>query len=327
MKSRLLTGIGVLVVAIALMISAVTAQEATPEATPQPEATQEAASPRPYLGVRITASEDPAQPGVVILAVDPRSPAAEAGLEAGDVITAVDGSAVTAPEDVVTAIADRAIGDTVSLEIVRNGETRTVEAVLAEFPQDAVTLRFGAGPRGNGRGEPGGVIPIDPEQLPEMFRFFMQPGMGMFPQNGRLGVVFITLDAQVAAERGVDLTEGALIVEVDVDSPAAQAGLEVGDVVTAVNGEPVNQEITLRDRLIAYEPEDTVTLTVVRAGETREIAVTLGQPLQPAMDMLPFEGMPPFNFGQPDGERGGLGGLLPPGHPPIPLIPADRELT
>lgn len=319
MKYRLLAGIGALVLAVALMISAVAAQEATPEATPEPEVTQEAASARPYLGVRIAASQDPAQPGVVIMAVDPRSPAAEAGLEAGDIITAVNGTAVATPEDVVTAIADRAVGDTVSIEIVRNGETQTVEAVLAEFPEDTITLRFGPELRGGGRGEPGGVIPIEPEQLPEMFRFFMQPGM--FPQNGRLGVVFVTLDEQAAAERGVELTEGALIVEVDADSPAAQAGLEVDDVITAVNGEPVNQEITLRDRLIAYEPEDTVTLTVVRAGETLEIAVTLGQPLQPAIEMLPF------NFGQPDRDRGGLGGLLPPDHPPIPLIPADRELT
>ncbi|MCS7070172.1 MAG: PDZ domain-containing protein, partial [Anaerolinea sp.] len=104
MKSRLFTGIGAFVLAVVFMISAVTAQEATPE----PEATQEAVSPRPYLGVQIAASEDPDQPGVVILAVDPRSPAAEAGLEAGDIITAVNGSVVTAPEDVVNAIADLA---------------------------------------------------------------------------------------------------------------------------------------------------------------------------------------------------------------------------
>lgn len=328
MKHRMVAAIATLVVAAGLLVFAAAAQDATPEVTPEPEI-ELTASPRPYLGVRIAMNADPDQAGVLVVAVDAESPAAAAGLEIGDVITAVNGSAVAQPQDVADVIAGLAVGDTVVVDVVRAGEALSVEAELAVYPDDAVTLRFGPGPgmRGDGqgnRGDRGGMMPIDPEQLPDMFRFFMQPDMGMFGQNGRLGVAFITLDEQAAAENDVELTEGALITDVAADSPAAEAGLAVGDIVTAVNDEPVNQEITLRDRLFAYEPEDIVTLTVVRAGETIAVEVTLGQPMQSAMEMMPFGGQMPFGFGQGDGNRGsGLGGLLPPGHPPIPISPSN----
>lgn len=328
MKHRMVAAIATLVVAAGLLVFAAAAQDATPEVTPEPEI-ELTASPRPYLGVRIAMNADPDQAGVLVVAVDAESPAAAAGLEIGDVITAVNGSAVAQPQDVADVIAGLAVGDTVVVDVVRAGEALSVEAELAVYPDDAVTLRFGPGPgmRGDGqgnRGDRGGMMPIDPEQLPDMFRFFMQPDMGMFGQNGRLGVAFITLDEQAAAENDVELTEGALITDVAADSPAAEAGLAVGDIVTAVNDEPVNQEITLRDRLFAYEPEDIVTLTVVRAGETIAVEVTLGQPMQSAMEMMPFGGQMPFGFGQGDGNRGGgLGGLLPPGHPPVPISPSN----
>lgn len=328
MKHRVFAAIATLVIAAGLLVFAAAAQDATPEVTPEPEL-EIAVSARPYLGVRIAMNADPDQQGVLVIEVDADSPAAAVGFEIGDVITAVNGSAVTQPQDVADMIANLAVGDTVVVDVVRAGETLTLEAELAAYPEDAVTLRFGPGPgmRGDGqgnRGDRGGMMPMDPEQLPEMFHFYMQPGMGMFGQNGRLGVAFITLDEQAAAENDVELTEGALITDVASDSPAAEAGLEVGDVVTAVNGEPVNQEITLRDRLFAYEPDDVVTLTVVRAGETITVEATLGQPMQSAMEMMPFGDQMPFGFGQGDGNRGGgLGGLLPPGHPLIPVSPSN----
>jgi S1-C subfamily serine protease len=84
-----------------------------------------------------------------------------------------------------------------------------------------------------------------------------------------------------------------LITEVVEGSPAAEAGLQVGDIVTAVDGDRVDFEHTLRDRLFAYEPGDTVTLDVLRDGETLQIQVTLGEPQMGGF--LPF---PPL-FGEP----------------------------
>ena len=64
----------------------------------------------------------------------PGTPAAEAGLEAGDVVTAVDGDAVSSPADLQTAIDAKRPGDAVTLNVVRDGESRRVEVELAERP-------------------------------------------------------------------------------------------------------------------------------------------------------------------------------------------------
>jgi serine protease Do len=112
-------------------------------------------------------------------------------------------------------------------------------------------------------------------------------------------VTFVTLDEAVAAERGIEQTEGALVVDVLADTPAALAGLQTGDVITAVNGEPVDAERTLRDRLIAYESGDTVALTLVRGGETLTLEATLDEPVM--MDAASmFRGMiPGMRFNAP----------------------------
>ncbi|HLU08251.1 MAG TPA: PDZ domain-containing protein, partial [Oceanobacillus sp.] len=82
--------------------------------------------------------------------------------------------------------------------------------------------------------------------------------------------------------------------EVLPNSPAENAGLQEHDIITAVNGDVVDAERTLRDRLFAYEPDDTITLDVLRDGETIQIEVTLGQP-ELASDLMPF-----FNFEIPN---------------------------
>jgi putative serine protease PepD len=58
-------------------------------------------------------------------------------------------------------------------------------------------------------------------------------------------------------------------------SPADIAGLKVGDVVTAVDGDKVDAKHTLAVRMVAYGPGDTLTLTVVRGGNTMQMPVTL----------------------------------------------------
>jgi membrane-associated protease RseP (regulator of RpoE activity) len=134
---------------------------------------------------------------------------------------------------------------------------------------------------------------------------------GMMGGGARLGVQFITLDEAAAEERGVTQTEGALIVEVTPDSPADESGLQADDIVTAVDGDIVDAERTLRDRLLAYEPDDTVTLTVVRGDETLEVEATLDQADFGGM-MMPRG----FRFFDPEG-RGFM-------HPPIPGAPDQQ---
>lgn len=314
MKNRFVVALNAGIIASALAISAVSAQDATPEVTPSPESTPaaEAAITRPFLGIAMNTEQELNVDGVLLTGIADDSPAEAAGLQPGDVIIAIDGDAVTRPEAIAGRVGELAVGDTVTLDVLRDGEPLTLVATLVPFPELVIMgqdeERDGRGGRGDEGGDGRGPGAIPDEMLP----FFQ----AMIPQNGRLGVSFITLDAEIAAERGTALTDGALITAVTEESPAAEAGLLADDIVTAVNDEVINAEITLRDRLIAYEPGDTVTLTVSRGEETLEIAVTLGEQDSSMMEMMPFG----------NGRRG-LEGLLPPNHPDIPVPPVNPGNT
>ena len=69
---------------------------------------------------------------------------------------------------------------------------------------------------------------------------------------------------------------GATVGDVTPGSPAEAAGIKAGDVITAVNGAPVPDAVTLITRIRSFAPGDTVTLTVESNGRSRDVEVTLG---------------------------------------------------
>ncbi|UQU65978.1 trypsin-like peptidase domain-containing protein [Couchioplanes caeruleus] len=83
----------------------------------------------PALGVSVTEAEGG---GAVVSAVNPGSAAAKAGIEQGDVITAVNGKTVDDSDDLIAAIQSGKVGDSVSVKFTRNGQEQTVNATLTE---------------------------------------------------------------------------------------------------------------------------------------------------------------------------------------------------
>jgi S1-C subfamily serine protease len=77
-------------------------------------------------------TSEPAEGGVRVVSVTAGSAAAAAGLEEGDLITAIDGAEVTSAEALVSELRARAPGDTVTLSVVRGGETLSLDAVLGD---------------------------------------------------------------------------------------------------------------------------------------------------------------------------------------------------
>src|SRR5690606_3435661 len=125
------------------------------------------------------------------------------------------------------------------------------------------------------------------------------PGLRFDGPLGRFNFAPGTVRLGVAYE-GQD--NGALITESVAGSPAAEAGSQGDDVVTAVQGDPVDAARTLRERLLAYDPGDTITLDVLRGDETLNIDVTLAEVSMPdMMGELPFGNEFRHFFG-PDGE-------------------------
>jgi S1-C subfamily serine protease len=218
----------------------------------------------------------------------------ELGLRSGDAITAINGEELS-PAGLMGLLATLDEDASLILSVERDGEAVELE-IAAEDLTRIGPLFFGF------RGGQG--IPFDlfgDEGVPFQFRFRGDSdGRGFFNMPGgvQLGVAFITLDEQVAGQQDIDQTEGALITEVLPESPADLAGLQVDDVILAVDGDVLDSERTLRDRLVAYEPGDVVTLDILRGGESLQIEVTLGQ-VELSSDFMPFGQGQGFHFNIP----------------------------
>jgi serine protease Do len=95
--------------------------------------------------------------------------------------------------------------------------------------------------------------------------------------RGHLGVAIQGVDADMAKEFGLNQGGGALVSEVTAGSPAAKAGIERGDIILALNGQPVSGPDDLSVHIAEMAPGSTVHLKVARNGQTREMAVTLDE--------------------------------------------------
>ncbi len=73
-----------------------------------------------------------------------------------------------------------------------------------------------------------------------------------------------------------DILAGVVIVDVENNSPASDAGLTSGDVIVRVGDDEVTDIAEFRYRLYSYNPDDKVTLTIIRDGKSKEIKVKLG---------------------------------------------------
>ncbi len=94
--------------------------------------------------------------------------------------------------------------------------------------------------------------------------------------RGYMGILPQELTPEMAKAFGVPNTHGVAIANVVGDSPAAKAGLKVGDVITAVNGTPVDDVNAFRLQVASFAPGTTVHLKVARNGQTLDLPVTLG---------------------------------------------------
>jgi S1-C subfamily serine protease len=105
------------------------------------------------------------------------------------------------------------------------------------------------------------------------------------------GVTTQPLYPQLADELDIDADTGALVSEVKEGSPADDAGLQAGDdtirfqglevttggdVITAVNGEKIDENADLPRIISLLDPGDEVTLDIIRDGESQQLEMTLG---------------------------------------------------
>jgi serine protease Do len=95
--------------------------------------------------------------------------------------------------------------------------------------------------------------------------------------RGWIGVQIQPVTSDIADSLGLKKAEGALVAEPQANGPAAKAGIESGDVITAVNGTPVKDARELARTIGGFAPGNTVKLNVLHKGEEKAISLTLGQ--------------------------------------------------
>lgn len=173
------------------------------------------------------------------------SPAAKAGIEAGDVITAVNGTAIKDSRDLARTIATLAPGTSVKLDVVHKGDTKTVTLALGELPNERQA-------KGSGNTDDGKT-----QQAPGTPRL----GLSLAPAG----------DVQGAGQKGV------VVTEVDPQGPAAQRGIQTGDVILNVGGKAVANVGDVRSELAQAKSsgKNSVLLQVKNAEATRFVAVPL----------------------------------------------------
>jgi 2-alkenal reductase len=111
-----------------------------------------------------------------------------------------------------------------------------------------------------------------------------------------IGIRYMMIDGEIAAEENLPVQNGALISSVEPGTPAEDAGLQAGDIIVAVEGVSLAQDNSLRYELTFFQPGDTIELTVRRGDEELTLDLTLGtrpseEELNPAQpddeDLLP----------------------------------------
>jgi len=201
--------------------------------------------------------------GVIVKDVEENSPAAKAGLAKGDVILEFAGEKVRGTAHFRRLVRETPAGRTVSLQVSRAGQTRTLTAKLEA---------------GGGRTF---QLPAMPP-MPDMPKFEVPEFDFVWHARGaRLGISGDDLSPQLAEFFGVKQGKGVLVREVVVGSAAAKAGLKAGDVIVAVDGKEVTSVSKLR-RALAGDKEEKearkATLTIVRDKREQTVAVELEPP-------------------------------------------------
>lgn len=186
-------------------------------------------------------------------------PAAKAGLKAGDTITFVDGKKVTTPAEYRAAVAGKKAGDKVTVTYVRDKEDKTVEITLAAAAATAT-----GSSSGSTTGSSGATASTTAQAPPPA-----AAGGQTLPLPGFTPA----FDPEATEVKVGTVTAGG---------PADKAGIKVGDVIVAINGNPVENfrsfltELRVGPR--AEDPRkagDKVKVTVKSGGKTREVELVL----------------------------------------------------
>jgi len=233
--------------------------------------------------------------GVAVTEVVKDSPAEKAGIRKDDVILRFENDSVTSVRKLTRLVSEVAPDQTVRLSISRGGSEQEVAVTIGKRNEPMSAMGNWPDMELKGLDKIEGLDRLKELErtMPPGARFWKwegEPGKdGMvfaFGNHRRIGIATTQLTKQLADYFGVGDGKGVLVTSVMDDSPAAKAGLKAGDVITAIDGEKVDDAGDLAQG-INKKKDGEVTLTVIRNKNQRTINVT------PKEESGPPPGAPP----------------------------------
>ncbi|OKO72921.1 Do family serine endopeptidase [Bradyrhizobium sp. NAS96.2] len=182
--------------------------------------------------------------GALVDEAQPDTPAAQAGIRPGDVITAVNGNAIKDSRTLAREISGMAPGSSAKLDILRKGEAQTLTVTLAKMPNDTQK-----------------VARADESD-----------------QSSSKGVPHLGMSVAPAGDVGGAGNSGVVVTAIEPDGPAAEHGLQSGDVILAVGGKNVSSAADLRNALSEAKSEGKhdVLMHVKTSDNTHFVAMPIG---------------------------------------------------
>jgi serine protease Do len=199
----------------------------------------------PWIGIGIRALSDDkdlaaltkeVKDGVVVREIHSGTPAANSDLKPADIIVAIDGVPVKAPRDLQRQILRKQIGQTVRLDVWRDGKKLQVALQTGEMP--------------------------DPLQLVSRSRLVKPKSESAF------GLTVQTLTKDLAKGLKLDNVEGVVVTDVADDSTAQQKGLERGDVITEIDRVPIRSAEDFKAAIAKADKEKGALLYVQRGDSS-----------------------------------------------------------
>ena len=203
---------------------------------------------RPWLGIRIESlGDDPSirdlfkglEKGVVVRTIEADAPAYKSDLRPFDVITQVDGAAVTTDTQLQREILKKKIGQNVELTVWRKGQTLKIPVTTGELPNDISQASNELKP----------PAPTKPEE-----------------SSNKFGLQVQELTKEVAARLKLGVDQGVIVTDVAENSLAAAQDIQREDVITEVDGRKITNLASFRDALNKADPRKGVLLYLDRKG-------------------------------------------------------------
>ncbi|MDD3580141.1 MAG: DegQ family serine endoprotease [Desulfobacca sp.] len=178
--------------------------------------------------------------GALVAEVNPGSPAAQGGIQRGDIIVEYNGQEINEMHDLPRLVAHTAPGTKATVKVMRQGKEKTISVTIGELKEET---QLGSKPDGDSESE--------------------------------LGMVVQELTPQLARQFRLRETSGVVVMAVDRSGPAAEAGLRPGDVIVEINNAQINSQSDYHKAIKGLKSGTPARLLIKRQGRTLYVTLEI----------------------------------------------------